>query len=365
MSAIQDVYRIRTQRSSAVRRWVGLGILALIIACLLRWGLLKSVFITASPDDCRAASGACWAVITSQWKLVLFGTYPFAEIWRPSVATAVLLGAFVIPLIRPSLPALACSWAIALVIATGLFDGRLFGLTYVEPHDWGGLPLTLLLSEAAILFSFPIGLAVALARCSGRVMLRSLALVLVESIRGVPLVSLLFFATLVLPLFLSGFSSFDKLYGAATAIVLFNAAYISEVFRGGLLTVPRGQFDAAKSLGLRWTDMNRLIVLPQAFRACAPSLVNQAVGIVKDTSFLAVLGIFDFMNSAKLALIDVRWRGNFIEVYVVVGLTYFLMCTAVSILGQRLSSRLERPAKVDDAITPVALASIVTAGSQS
>ncbi|WP_161497201.1 amino acid ABC transporter permease [Bradyrhizobium nitroreducens] len=296
---------------------------------------------------------------------MLFGTYPFGEIWRPSIAAVVLLGAFFIPLARPRLLILASSWTVALVIATGLFDGRPFGLQYVEPHEWGGLPLTLLLSEAAILLAFPLGLALALARCSGTVILRSLALVLVESIRGVPLVSLLFFATLVLPLFLSGLSGLDKLYGAAAAIILFNAAYISEVFRGGLTTVPIGQLDAAKSLGFRWTSMQRFIVLPQAFRACAPSLVNQAVGIVKDTSLLAVLGLFDFMNSAKLALVDARWRGNFVEVYVVVGLAYFLMCFAVSVLGQRLSSSLERPSKGDEAVTRAPLPSIVVAESQS
>lgn len=365
MSAIQHVYRGQDRKGSTVRRWIGLIILALIIAFALRWGVLNAVFMAANPDDCRIAHGACWAVVTSQWKLVLFGTYPSAEIWRPSLAAIVLVTAFLVPLARARLSILAISWTAALVIATGLFDGRPFGLPYVEPYEWGGLPLTFLLSEAAILFAFPLGLALCLARCSGSVFLRSLSLVLVESIRGVPLVSLLFFATLVLPLFLSGFTTFDKLYGASAAIVLFNAAYISEVFRGGLITVPVGQFDAAKSLGLGWTDMQRLIVLPQAARACAPSLVNQAVGIVKDTSLLAVLGLFDFMNSAKLTLVDARWRGDFVEVYIVVGITYFIICMAVSALGQRLSSRLERSAKGSEATPRVPLSSIVAAESQS
>ena len=365
MSAIQDVYRNAPGADAGGRRWIGLGVLAILAVLALRWALWDAVFVASDPADCRAKGGACWAVVTSQWKLVLFGTYPIAEIWRPAVATLILLGAFAVPLVRPTLPVVSGSWVIALVAALGLFDGRPLGLAHVEPHDWGGLPLTLLLSEGAILLAFPIGLALALARHGGSVLLRSMALVFVESIRGVPLVSLLFFATLVLPLFLSGLAGLDKLYGAAIAIVLFNAAYISEVFRGGLMTVPRGQSEAAKAMGLRWAGIQRLVVLPQVFKMCAPSLINQAVGTVKDTSLLTVLGIFDLMNAAKLTLVDIRWRENFIEVYVLIGLTYFLMCTAVSVLGERLSSRLRPFAKAERSLKTDPFPSLLAAGGQA
>jgi general L-amino acid transport system permease protein len=364
MSAIQDVYRTTASGTSAARRWIFRGILAIAMLVAMRWGFWNAVFFSSSPDVCRATDGACWAVITSQWKLVLFGTYPFAAIWRPFAATVVLLAAFAISLARPSLWVLAGNWAVGLAIAIALLDGRPFGLPVVETHDWGGIPLTLLLSEGVMLLAFPIGLAVALARCSGSVVLRSLALVAVECIRGVPLVSLLFFATLVMPLFLSGLSNLDKLSAAAAAIVLFNAAYISEIIRGGLTTVPRGQFEAAKSLGIPWIGMQRLIVLPQALKACAPSLVNEAVGIVKDTSLVAVIGLFDRMNASKLTLIDVRWQRYFVEVYIVIGLAYFLMCSAVTILGRRLSSRLDTPASLQTDSAPMML-SAAAAGGQA
>ena len=365
MSAIHDIYRSKPRPGAKARRWMGLGILAAVVVLVLRWAVWDAVFVASTPADCQARGGACWAVVTSQWKLVLFGTYPQAAIWRPSAATVALLGAFTVPLVRPSLTVLAGSWGVALIAAVSLFDGRLLGLPYVEPHDWGGLPLTLLLSEGGILLAFPIGLALALARCGGSVILRSLALVLVESVRGVPLVSLLFFATLVLPLFLSGLSSLDKLYGAAIAIILFNAAYISEVLRGGLMSVPGGQSEAARALGLRWANIQRLVVLPQVFRICAPSLVNQAVGTVKDTSLLSVLGVFDFMNAARLTLVDIRWRDDFLEVYVVVGLAYFTMCTVVSFLGERLSSRLKPLAKAERTREPAVLPPLLTAGGQA
>lgn len=365
MSAIQDVYRSGPGVGGKVRLWIGVTVIAVLAALVLRWSLWDAVFLASDSTKCRASGGACWAVVTSQWKLVIFGTYPLAWIWRPSLATVLLVGALAAPLLRPTLPMLAGSWAIAVTAATSLFDGRPLGLPYVEPHDWGGLPVTLLLSEGGILFAFPIGLALALARSGRNVMLRSMALVFVESIRGVPLISLLFFATLVLPLFVSGFSNLDKLYGAAIAIVLFNAAYISEVFRGGLKTMPPGQSEAARALGLRWINVQRLVVLPQVFRISAPSLINQAVGTVKDTSLIAVLGIFDFMNAAKLALVDIRWRENFIEIYIVIGVTYFLICTAISFLGVRLASRLKPAARSEPTLNPVMFPSLLAAGGQT
>lgn len=365
MSAIHDVYRSRSCAGDAIRRVTGIGILAVAAVLILKWALWDAVLFASNPADCSVSSGACWAVVTSQWKLVIFGTYPLAWIWRPSLATIALLAAFAVPLIRPTLTSLGASLGIAVTGAVSLFDGRPFGLPYVEPHDWGGLPLTLLLSEAGILIAFPIGLTLALSRSGSSIVLRSMALVLVEAIRGVPLISLLFFTTLVLPLFLSGFSNLDKVYGAAIAIILFNAAYISEVFRGGLKTVSPGQSEAARSLGLRWVGVQQLVVLPQVFRVSAPSLVNQAVGTVKDTSLVAVLGIFDFMNTAKLALVDIRWREDFIEVYALIGLTYFLICTTVSLLGERLSSRLKPNANDDRSLRPVTSPSLLATGGQA
>lgn len=340
---IHEVYRGRARIGATTYRWIVVAFLVIVGALVLRWGVANAVFFSPTPEGCKAATGACWAVITSQWKLVVLGTYPFEFIWRPLVATVLLIAAFAAPVVLPDLRVLVSGWLAGILLAIALLDGRPFGLPMVETRQWGGLPLTLLLSEGAMLLSFPLGLAAALARRSGNVVLRSLSLVLVECLRGVPLVSLLFFATLVVPLFVSGLSTIDKLSGAAVAIVLFNAAYISEVIRGGLTTVSPGQFEAAKALGFRWARMHRLIILPQALRACAPSLVNQAVGTVKDTSLIAVLGLFDLMNAARLAIVDVRWHEHFLEVYMLIGLTYFMLCSAVALLGRRLTAQLDLP----------------------
>ena len=339
MNAIQDVYRPTISPTPAPLRWTVRCILAVALLLALKWAIWDSVLFSTGPEACEAASGACWSVVTSNWKFVLFGTYPFEALWRPIIATLVLILAFVIPCTRPRLAVLAASWALGLGLAISLLDGRPFFLAPVETREWGGLPLTLLLSEGVMFLAFPLGLAAALARQSDSVLLRSVALVLVECIRGVPLVSLLFFAIQVLPLFFSSLSSLNKLSAATAAIVLFNAAYISEVIRGGLLSVPRGQFDAANAIGLRWSKVHLLVILPQAFRACAPSLVNHMVGVVKDTTFVVIVGLFDFMNTAKLTLADVSWQLYFVEIYVLVGLAYFMLCASVSFLGARLTAR--------------------------
>lgn len=340
MNAIQSVYRPTSRHHPAAFRWAFRCVFATGLLLGLRWAIWNGTFQPSGPEACQAIAGACWSVITTNWKFVLVGTYPSAIIWRPVVASLVLILSFVISCARPSLAGLATSWAMGVGIAISLLDGRPFGLAFVESRDWGGLTLTLLLSETVTLFAFPLGLAAALARQGGSVLLRSLALVLVECIRGVPLVSLLFFAIQVVPLFLTNLPNIDKLAAATAAIVLFNAAYISEVIRGGLLSVPRGQADAARALGFGWAKAQQLVILPQAFKACAPSLVNHMVGIVKDTTFVVIIGLFDFMNTAKLTLAGAGWQQRFVEVYVVVGIVYFLLCTSVAFLGQRLSTRL-------------------------
>lgn len=337
MNTIQSVYRTRGFARSERGRWLAWAIAVTAAIHFLKWSVWDAVFSASDDQACRMAAGACWAIITAQWKLVLLGSYPFEEIWRPLVVAAVLVAAFLTAFIKARLGRIALIWTIALFVSATLLDGRVLGLPYVETLQWGGLPLTLLLSLAIMLLSFPLALCVALLRLSDSAILRSIALVIVECVRGVPLVSLLFFATLVVPLFLTGLSHVDKLTAAALAIVVFNAAYISEVMRGGLLTVPSGQFEAAKALGLRWATMQRLVVLPQALKACSPSLVNHLVGIVKDTSLVAVVGIFDLMNSAKLSLVDITWREYHFEVYIMVGITYFLMCAGASLLGERIS----------------------------
>jgi general L-amino acid transport system permease protein len=282
---------------------------------------------------CRAIRGlgACWAVIPEKYRFILFGTYPFnravaAGAGDPDLHRAVLLSS------RRSL------WRKELVAGVGrragligvLMWGGIFGLTYVSQDRWGGLPVTLILATFGLAFGFPLGILVALGRRSKLPAIRSLCVLYVELIRGVPLISLLFMASVMFPLFMPDGVNIDKLLRAQIAFVLFAGAYLAEVIRGGLQAVPRGQHDAADALGLSYWKKNGLIILPQAIRHVIPPLVNTFIAFFKDTSLVLIIGIFDLLTTAKTAIIDPAWQSFSVEVYIFVGLIYFAFCFAMS-----------------------------------
>jgi general L-amino acid transport system permease protein len=312
---------------------------------LVQWGYWNAVWTVPGNDTnaCRAVRGlgACWAVIPEKYRFILFGTYPFDQQWRPAVSILSFIALFYLSSRRSwwrkELPMV---WALALALIGFLMWGGVLGLPYVSQERWGGLPVTLILATFGLAFGFPLGIVVALGRRSKLPAIRSLCMLYVELIRGVPLISLLFMASVMFPLFMPDGFNIDKLLRAQIAIVLYAGAYLAEVIRGGLQAVPRGQHEAADALGLSYWQKNRMIILPQAIRHVIPPLVNTFIAFFKDTSLVLIIGIFDLLTTAKTAIIDPAWQSFSVEVYVFVGLIYFAFCFAMS----RYSKSLEAPA---------------------
>jgi len=317
-------------------------ILLMAVPALVEWAFLQADFTSATSQECRKAAGACWAFIAEKHRLILFGTYPYDEQWRPLLATIILIGVIVCSGLRRFWNMrLALIWVVGLTAVAVLMWGGVLGLTYVENSLWGGLPLTLILSTFGIAFAFPIGVLLALGRKSKMPAIKALCVVYIELIRGVPLISLLFMSSVMLPLFLPVGFSIDKLLRAQIAIIMFAAAYIAETVRGGLQAIPKGQYEGADSLGLNYWQQMRKIILPQALRIVIPPLVSIFIALFKDTSLVVIIGIFDLTLAAKAALSDAAWRGFGVEAYVFISLIYFVFCFSMSKYSQRLEKRLE------------------------
>lgn len=316
-------------------------ILIMAVPALIDWAFLQADFTSSTAQECRQAAGACWAFIAEKHRLILFGTYPYDEQWRPLIATIILIAVIVCSGLRRFWNArLALIWVVGLTAVALLMWGGVFGLTYVENSLWGGLPLTLILSTFGIAFAFPLGVLLALGRKSKMPAIKALCVVYIELIRGVPLISLLFMSSVMLPLFLPVGFSIDKLLRAQIAIIMFAAAYIAETVRGGLQAIPKGQYEGADSLGLNYWQQMRKIILPQALRIVIPPLVSIFIALFKDTSLVVIIGIFDLTLAAKAALSDAAWRGFGIEAYVFISLIYFVFCFSMSKYSQRLETRL-------------------------
>jgi general L-amino acid transport system permease protein len=281
--------------------------------------------------------------VTEKHRFILFGTYPFEEQWRPALAILIFIGLFVASAMRRFWrKELVLIWLGALTAIGILMWGGVLGLSFVPQERWGGLAVTLILATFGLAFGFPLGVLVALGRRSQLPAIKAICVMYVELIRGVPLVSLLFMASVMFPLFLPDGINIDKLLRAQVAIILFAGAYLAEVVRGGLQALPKGQAEGADALGLSYWQKTSLIVLPQALRLVIPPLVNTFIGFFKDTSLVLIIGIFDLLTAGKTAIVEPAWQGFSLEVYIVVGLIYFAFCFAMSRYSQRLEVELNR-----------------------
>ena len=231
-------------------------------------------------------------------------------------------------------------WAAGLLVIGMLMWGGVLGLPYVENERWGGLILTLLLFTFGVAFAFPLAVLLALARRSELPLLRALAVGYIELVRGVPLISLLFMASVMLPLFLPAGVSIDKMLRAQIALILFAAAYLAEVVRGGLQAIPKEQYEAADALGLTYWQRTTSVVLPQALRIAVPPLVSTFIGFFKNTSLVVVIGLFDFLSTVKVSLTEPAWNGFGVEAYLFAALVYFVFCYAMSLYSRGLERRL-------------------------
>jgi general L-amino acid transport system permease protein len=324
--------------ASAVLTLLVVFVLWKTIPPFIEWAFVRAVW---RPDAraCVDAAGACWGFIAEKHRFILFGTYPFEEHWRPASATILLVFLWAMSLARAFWRWwLSLIWLAGLGVIGVLMWGGVLGLPYVENERWGGLILTLLLTTFGIAFAFPLSVLLALGRRSELPVIRALSVGYIELIRGVPLISVLFMASVMLPLFLAPGLTMDKLLRAQIALVLFAAAYLAEVVRGGLQAIPRTQYEMADALGLTYWQKTIYVVLPQALRIAVPPLVSTVIGFFKDTSLVLIIGLFDLLSTIKVSLTDPAWAGFGVEAYLFAALVYFVFCFAMSLYSRRLEA---------------------------
>jgi len=316
----------------------------------VNWLLLKAVWVP-NFDTCQAArgSGACWGVVAEKYRVIIFGRYPLGEQWRPEAAMVALVGLLVASCVRPFWkPWLALLWAAVLALFFALMGGGGLlgvptGLSPVPTDRWGGLPLTIMLATLSIVFAFPIAVLVALGRRSRLPAIRTFCVIYVELIRGVPLISVLFMASFMFPLFMPPGFSIDVLLRVLVGITLFAAAYMAEIVRGGLQAIPKGQVEAADTLGLGYWQTQRKIVLPQALALVVPGIMNNFISLFKDTSLVSIVSLFELTGSMGLALNgDADWRPFKIEAYLFIAAIYFTFCFAMSRYSLWIERQLRR-----------------------
>src|ERR1700730_8423999 len=379
-----------------------------ILSWFLQWAVFTANFTATTGAECRGG-GACWALIREKYRLIFFGTYPYEPHWRALVAVVAMLamlilsadrrmwnwrllviwgiGSFITFLLMFGQIHIPLSLFLTVALVVGLIgmamrkgiadEGemnayrvlaligavglalRILGIlpawslaiapfTYVETSLWGVILVTMILAPDGLVFAFPYGILLALGRRSNLPLIKGLCVGFIELIRGVPLISLLIMASVMLPLFLPSGVTIDKFLPAQVAVILFAGAYIAEIIRGGLQSLPKGQFEAADAMGLNYVQKTLLIILPQALRVVIPPLINTFIGFFKDTSLVLIIGIFDFLNSANQALVDPNWAGFPGEIYLFAAFIYFCFCFS------RSSSAEERAARGGEENAPMA-----------
>ncbi|MEJ2222896.1 MAG: amino acid ABC transporter permease [Desulfobacterales bacterium] len=307
---------------------------------LVRWAFIDSAWGTTGAV-CRNTDGACWSVIATNFRFILFGFFPHDQHWRPLIAILILCGLLFYSRNRNHWKKhLLYAWIIGLVVMGVLMRGGIFGLSSVETTQWGGLPLTLLLSVFGLTIAYPLGVIFALGRQSKMPTIRWMSIVYIELIRGVPLISLLFMGSFIFPLFLPEGVNFPTILRALVAIIIFTAAYIAEVVRGGLQGMERGQYEAAESIGLNYFLTMRLIILPQALKIVIPPTVQQLISAFKDTSLVVIIALFDLLKTSQTVLSNPEWMGFSREVYIFVAILYFLGCFSMANYSRKLEKEL-------------------------
>ena len=374
-----------------------------VLSWFLEWAVFTANISATTGAECRGG-GACWALIREKFRYIFFGSFPFEQHWRPLFAVITMLAMLVLTADRRMWNAkrLAVIWGVGSLITFLLMFGQIHiplswmlfvalvvggiglslrkgigtagelnayralaaigavglvlrfvgvlpawslpiaPLSYVETGLWGGLPVTIILATYGLLFAFPYGILLALGRRSNLPLIKGLCVGFIELIRGVPLISLLIMASVMLPLFLPSGVTIDKFLRAQVAVILFAGAYIAEIIRGGLQSLPKGQFEAADALGLNYVQKTSLIILPQALRVVIPPLINTFIGFFKDTSLVLIIGIFDSLNTANQALVDPNWAGFPGEVYIFAAFVYFCFCFSMSRYSKYLEIELNK-----------------------
>ncbi|MEL7048246.1 MAG: amino acid ABC transporter permease [Pseudomonadota bacterium] len=325
---------------------VGLYVSYLVVSGVFNWAVLSAVYSGESGEDCNfEGAGACWPFVTHKLKVFMYGRYPVEELWRVNLTYVLALGGL-LPLLVPKVPGKLWFALYLLVVfpvlAFFLLTGApVLGLPVVSTSDWGGLLVTLVVACVGIAASFPVAILLALGRQSDLPIIKWTSIVFIEFVRGVPLITVLFFASVMLPLFLPSDITIDKLLRALVGVALFSGAYLAEVIRGGLQSIPRGQYEAADALGLSYPNKMGLIILPQAIRVVIPGIVNSFIALFKDTSLVLTIGVFDLLGIVQQAVTsDAKWFAPQTAAtgFVFAGFIFWIFCFAMS----RYSAFVER-----------------------
>ena len=315
----------------------------LIIPPLLDWAIFKASWVGTTQADCNK-EGACWVFIHQRFGQFMYGYYPAEFRWRVDLTVwLAIIG--VAPLFIAKVP--KKGWyglgfiIIYPVIAYFLLHGGAFGLENVATSQWGGLMLTLVIAVVGIAGALPLGILLALGRRSNMPAVKVVCVTFIEFWRGVPLITVLFMSSVMLPLFLPEGMNFDKLLRALIGVILFQSAYVAEVVRGGMQAIPKGQYEAAAAMALGYWRTMGLVILPQALKMVIPGLVNTLIALFKDTSLVIIIGLFDLLNSVKQASADPKWLGMATEGYVFAALVFWIFCFGMSRYSMHLERKLD------------------------
>lgn len=318
--------------------FLGIAILFWVIPPFVKWAYINANFAGTTREDCNGG-GACWVFIRMKIDMFMYGFYPSIERWRVNTVYGlffVLLALFKYlksPLVKVALAHLF------FIVGFFLVYGGFFGLEAVPTDKWGGLMLTIVVAAVGIVAAFPLGIVLALGRASHLPIIRSISVTYIEFIRGVPLITILFMSSIILPLFFPEGVSFDKLLRALIGIAMFEAAYIAENIRGGLQSIPKGQYEAADAIGLSYWQKMGLVILPQALKVAIPNLVGVSIALFQDTTLVMIIGLFDLLAMVRLSAADSYWLGYETEGYVFVTFIFWFFCYSMSNFSQKLEKR--------------------------
>ncbi|WP_298820645.1 amino acid ABC transporter permease [uncultured Roseibium sp.] len=329
--------------SNTILTVIGILIAYSIVAPFIQFAIVDAVWNGENREACLpqdgAHGGACWAYVKAYFPQFIYGRYPTDEIWRVNVVYALFV-LLLVPLAWPSAPFKRTNAILFLVVfpivayflLTGLVIGGSVILPIVETARWGGLLVTLVIAVTGIVASLPLGIALALGRRSKMPIIKMVSIIFIEFWRGVPLITVLFMSSVMLPLFLPEGVTFDKLLRVLIGVTLFSAAYMAEVVRGGLQAIPKGQYEGAMALGLRFWPMMYLIVLPQALKLVIPGIVNTFIGLFKDTTLVLIVGMFDLLGQIQSSFTDPTWstpsQGH--TGYLFAAIVFFIFCFGMS-----------------------------------
>ena len=323
-------------------------LLWLIVPGFLSWAVIDANWALGDRSICDAnRDGACWTFIRVRILQILFGLHFSAnpeDIWRPVLmlgSVAVLVSWLLIPRLPVKKWVAFFTVLVFPVLAYGLVEGSMFGLPVAQSSQWGGFMLTFMLASVGIVAALPIGILLALGRRSEMPFIRTVCIVFIEFWRGTPLITILFMASVMLPLFFPSEVDFDKVLRAMIGITLFQSAYTAEAIRGGLQAIPKGQAEAAASLGLGYWKSMIFIILPQALKVSIPGIVNTFIELFKDTSLVSIIGLLDLLNIANAVSRSIEWKGYDLEAYTFAALIFWMFCFALSRYSQHLEKKLD------------------------